>query len=665
MQLPSLLSDSDLQKLITDSRGADVYTVFQENNYLFPNTNRDFMMENISPNTTDKLILLVLEGWEGVQTKGSSVFGPCPESRCAMTTNRAHFNRSAAVLFFAASMNRFLPHNNATPVRAFPDQVFVYAMGESPIHGGPWGYMLERDFFNWTLTYRLDSDIRAHYTYRVPLEKERRNFAAGKRKMVVWIVSHCQTSSEREKYVRELRKYVAVDVYGRCGNLSCGRNWTNEVCLDVMKEYKFYLSFENSLCHDYVTEKMIRALEHEIVPIVYGDGRYQIFPRNSYIHTYDYSSPEKLAEYLHFLDKDDTAYNRHMEWRYNRKLKANQLTTFSHQLFCSDFLKDASFGVACTEARATGTQGPDATKSAVIPAEFPVDSITQSRVSGSLCQWRLVLEPVLIGKQFGRDFHAAGPQGYGQKVHRWTEVPTAAAEPGLGMGNSESRLELGVELELKQLEWGVELELKQLEFGVELELKQLELGVELELKQLELGVELELICVDVAIRAFSAPGSTADIERTFNLSDIILSERRQRVTDANFEDLLLCRVNGAVRRESGREEKGGRRSKQVEATRRKKRRRPGVVALRDIRRLQNRLVREVTQIAPAFASRSVTVLPPRNSIRWTPRALGALQEAAEAYLTGIFEDTNLCAIYRRRVTVMPKDLSLVLRRELQ
>ena len=37
-------------------------------------------------------------------------------------------------------------------------------------------------------------------------------------------------------------------------------------------------------------------------------------------------------------------------------------------------------------------------------------------------------------------------------------------------------------------------------------------------------------------------------------------------------------------------------------------------------------------------------------------AVGALQEAAEAYLVGLFEDTNLCAIHAKRVTIMPKDI---------
>ncbi|KAJ0793129.1 putative transcription factor Hap3/NF-YB family [Helianthus annuus] len=42
-------------------------------------------------------------------------------------------------------------------------------------------------------------------------------------------------------------------------------------------------------------------------------------------------------------------------------------------------------------------------------------------------------------------------------------------------------------------------------------------------------------------------------------------------------------------------------------------------------------------------------------------AVAALQEAAEAYLVGLFEDTNLCAIHAKRVMIMPKDMQLARR----
>ena len=84
---------------------------------------------------------------------------------------------------------------------------------------------------------------------------------------------------------------------------------------------------------------------------------------------------------------------------------------------------------------------------------------------------------------------------------------------------------------------------------------------------------------------------------------------------------------------------------------------PGTVALREIRRYQKstellirklpfqRLVREIAQDF-------------KSDLRFQSAAVGALQEAAEAYLVGLFEDTNLAAIHAKRVTIMPKDIQL-------
>ena len=88
--------------------------------------------------------------------------------------------------------------------------------------------------------------------------------------------------------------------------------------------------------------------------------------------------------------------------------------------------------------------------------------------------------------------------------------------------------------------------------------------------------------------------------------------------------------------------------------------RPGTVALREIRKFQKScelLIRKlpfqrlVKEIAQAF----------KTNLRFQSAAIGALQEASEAYLVGLFEDTNLCAIHAKRVTIMPKDMQLALR----
>ena len=95
----------------------------------------------------------------------------------------------------------------------------------------------------------------------------------------------------------------------------------------------------------------------------------------------------------------------------------------------------------------------------------------------------------------------------------------------------------------------------------------------------------------------------------------------------------------------------------------KRRYRPGTVALREIRRYQKStelLIRKlpfqrlVQEIGQDFASNG-------TSLRFQSAALVALQEAAEAYLVGLFEDTNLCAIHAKRVTIMPKDMQLARR----
>ena len=95
--------------------------------------------------------------------------------------------------------------------------------------------------------------------------------------------------------------------------------------------------------------------------------------------------------------------------------------------------------------------------------------------------------------------------------------------------------------------------------------------------------------------------------------------------------------------------------------------RPGTVALKQIRRYQKttellirklpfqRLVREIASGSKVIHS------PLCGKVRFQSAAIMALQEASEAYLVGLFEDSNLCAIHAKRVTIMPKDIQLARR----
>ena len=84
---------------------------------------------------------------------------------------------------------------------------------------------------------------------------------------------------------------------------------------DTLKPYKFYLSFENSICNDYVTEKFFHILEHNVVPVVFGGADYNsIAPPHSYIDALQYT-PAQLADYLRLLDNNDTLYNQFFWWK--------------------------------------------------------------------------------------------------------------------------------------------------------------------------------------------------------------------------------------------------------------------------------------------------------------------------------------------------------------
>ncbi|CAG2106525.1 unnamed protein product [Medioppia subpectinata] len=95
---------------------------------------------------------------------------------------------------------------------------------------------------------------------------------------------------------------------------------------------------------------------------------------------------------------------------------------------------------------------------------------------------------------------------------------------------------------------------------------------------------------------------------------------------------------------------------------RRKRYRPGTVALREIRRFQNTTDLLVRKLPFARLIREILQdIYPSNAIRWQHSALMAIQEATEAYLIGLFEDTNIVAINAKRVTIMPRDMRVVRR----
>lgn len=144
---------------------------------------------------------------------------------------------------------------------------------------------------------------------------------------IAWFVSNCDSHSGREEYVHRLRLQpgIHVDIYGNCASklnshiipIQCKKGTPN--CLEkTLKHYRFYLSFENSKCDTYITEKYwMQGASGLLVPIVLGARREhyrRIAVPNSYLHADDYPKPEDLAKKLYELNRNETLYNEYLLW---------------------------------------------------------------------------------------------------------------------------------------------------------------------------------------------------------------------------------------------------------------------------------------------------------------------------------------------------------------
>lgn len=234
----------------------------------------------------------------------------CPDYPCRVTMNRSE--QADAIVVHLRDIN-----TSDVPKRRSRDEVFVLLNAEAPPHS-PALPDAFNDLFNWTITYRQDADIPltksviSNYEY-VPIKKD---FHANKTKLAAWFVSHCQTSSERESLVVELAKHgVHTDIVGDCGPIKCARS---AQCYDQFSaDHLFYLSFENAICNDYVTEKLFNVLERsEMVPVVLGAADYsRVAPPGSYINVNKFASVKDLANYMQRVSNDPALYNSYHRWR--------------------------------------------------------------------------------------------------------------------------------------------------------------------------------------------------------------------------------------------------------------------------------------------------------------------------------------------------------------
>lgn len=237
----------------------------------------------------------------------------CPVRNCALMWGRSKMKHSSAVLFHVPRLNPILPK-----IRP-PGQVWIFFSLESPANV-PKLPEYWRGQFNWTMTYNQKSDFQISFGKFVKREFPRqRNWTEvvmQKSKMVAWFVSNCDHANGRMEYVKRLQKIVPVDIFGKCGRDECPKNNKQE-CEEMLNtSYKFYLAFENSICEDYITEKVFAYSKNDVTIIVRGGANYtDLAPPNSFIRTSDFRTPEDLGQYLLYLDKNPREHARYLEWK--------------------------------------------------------------------------------------------------------------------------------------------------------------------------------------------------------------------------------------------------------------------------------------------------------------------------------------------------------------
>ncbi|KAM9659325.1 alpha-(1,3)-fucosyltransferase 4 [Trichechus inunguis] len=314
----------------------------------------------------------VLLWWEPFRGRGGAVKPP-PNcwlrfsiSGCRLLTDRSAYGEAQAVLFHHRDLVNGPPdwpppwnargrtaeelelqmlddeeeaaaEAGAVPGPRPPGQRWVWMNFESPSHTHGLGN-LAGNLFNWTLSYRVDSDVFVPYGYLYPRTHPSDQppglvpSLARKRGLVAWVVSHWNEHQARVRYYHQLSQHVFVNVFGKGGP---GRPLPDIGLLHTVARYKFYLAFENSQHLDYITEKLWRnSLLAGTVPVVLGPNRanYERFlPRGAFIHVDDFSSAASLAAYLLFLDRNPAVYRRYFNWR---RSYAVHVTSFWDEPWC-------------------------------------------------------------------------------------------------------------------------------------------------------------------------------------------------------------------------------------------------------------------------------------------------------------------------------------------
>ncbi|XP_067935737.1 alpha-(1,3)-fucosyltransferase 11-like [Watersipora subatra] len=267
----------------------------------------------------------------------------CPNSICYSTQNKdfVRHPQTTAFYFYGTDFNP-----KTLPLPRLQKHLWALAHEESPLNNFILDHAVGMNVFNYTATYHRAADFpittmsfpgiefilnRAPVSVAQKNEFQKQNDFAP----VMYVQSHCEVPSDRDRYVEELMQYIKIDSYGKCLHnkdlplelVNPVENMFDDRFKDLIAKYKFVLSFENGFCDDYMTEKLFRPLHVGSVPVYRGSRLAKEFmpDNNSVIMTDDFASPKDLAAFLHKLNQDDGEYEKFLNFKKTKKITNQSL----------------------------------------------------------------------------------------------------------------------------------------------------------------------------------------------------------------------------------------------------------------------------------------------------------------------------------------------------
>ncbi|XP_072280210.1 alpha-(1,3)-fucosyltransferase 11 [Pyxicephalus adspersus] len=257
----------------------------------------------------------------------------CPQSSCMVTKNkrvRLH-KRTKSIIFYGTDFRAY-----EAPLPRLPHQTWALFHEESPMNNYVLSHLPGIRLFNYTATFRRESNYpltlqwlpSIHYLQNPAVSLAEKNMWREKGYApILYMQSHCDVPSDRDRYVKELMKYIQVDSYGQClknrplpnKRLEDTSTATTEdpEFMAFTSRYKFHLAMENAICADYLTEKLWRPMHLGAVPIYRGSPSVKDWMPNNHsiILIDDFVSPKDLAEFILSLDRNDEEYLRYLEYK--------------------------------------------------------------------------------------------------------------------------------------------------------------------------------------------------------------------------------------------------------------------------------------------------------------------------------------------------------------